>query len=65
VDGAEEKVIDFTRYDVPAKEPVSGSTRNWSLMGLINQKGIRPQDKPVSVDDFKKQYPAIWKDVHF
>lgn len=65
VDGEEEKVIDFTRYDVPAKEPVSGSTRNWSLMGLINQKGIRPQDKPVSVDDFKKQYPAIWKDVHF
>jgi len=50
VDGSNEKVIDLTRYDLPAKEPASGSTRNWSLMGEINQKGIRPQDKPVSPD---------------
>lgn len=64
-DGSDEKVIDFTRYDVPAKEPVSGSTRNWSLLGEINQKGIRKQDQPVPVDDFKKHYPAIWKDVRF
>lgn len=49
------KVIDFTRYDLPAKEPESGSTRNWSLMGEINQKGIRKQDKPISIDSLSRQ----------
>jgi len=39
-------VIDFTRYDLPAKEP-EGLQREWSLMNAINQKGNRPQDKPV------------------
>ena len=38
--GSKEMVIDFTRYDLKAKEPVSGSTRNWSLMGDINQKQV-------------------------
>ena len=41
-----EKVIDFTRYDLPAQEP-QGITRQWSLMGQINQKQTRPQDKSV------------------
>ena len=41
-----EKVIDFTRYDIPAKEPQTLS-RNWSLLGFINQKQTRPQDNPV------------------
>ncbi len=44
-----EKVIDFTRYDVPAKEPAA-MTRKWSLLGEINQKQSRPQDKPVPLD---------------
>ena len=43
---APEKVIDFTRYDIPAKEP-QDLERNWSLMGQINQKQTRPQDKPI------------------
>ena len=43
--GAEE-VIDFTRYDIPAQEPQT-ITRQWSLLGQINQKQTRPQDKPV------------------
>lgn len=43
------KVIDFTRYDVPAKEPAE-MTRKWSLLGDINQKQSRPQDKPVPFD---------------
>ncbi|MDO6431132.1 DUF3863 domain-containing protein [Flavitalea sp. BT771] len=59
VDGANEKVIDFTRYDLPAKEPVSGSTRNWSLMGEINQKGVRPQDKPVPVKELPAEGQAL------
>jgi len=38
--------IDFTRYDLPAQEP-KGLQREWSLMNVLNQKGTRPQDKPV------------------
>jgi len=63
------RVIDFTRYDVPAREPVSGSTRNWSLLGEINQKGLRPQDKPVSLGELPvgdraiilKHYKGLFK----
>ena len=40
------EVIDFTRYDLKAEEP-SGLEREWSLMNVLNQKGMRPQDKPV------------------
>jgi len=66
-DGSNQKVIDFTRYDLPAKEPRSGSTRNWSLLGEINQKGIRKQDKPVPLYDLSaadkaligKYYPSL------
>ncbi len=39
-------VIDFTRYDLPAHEP-KGPQREWSLMNVLNQKGTRPQDKPI------------------
>ena len=41
------QVIDFTRYDLPAHEP-SALQREWSLMNVLNQKGTRPQDKPVA-----------------
>jgi len=44
--GGPEQVIDFTRYDLPAAEP-QGFERYWSLMGRINQKQTRPQDRPV------------------
>lgn len=44
--GDAELVIDFTRYDLPAREPAD-PTRRWSLMGRINQKQTRPQDKPA------------------
>jgi alpha-mannosidase len=65
--GKEDVVIDFTRYDLKAKEPVSGSTRNWSLMGDINQKQVRPQDKPVALkfldpekkSIIRKYYPEL------
>lgn len=39
-------VIDFTRYDLPAREP-QGLQREWSLMNVLNQKGSRPEDKPI------------------
>jgi hypothetical protein len=44
--GSAPMVIDFTRYDLPAHEP-ENLQREWSLMNVLNQKGIRPQDKPV------------------
>jgi len=50
-----EKVIDFTSYTVPAKEPAD-MTRRWSLMGVINQKQTRPQDKPIPFKEMPAQY---------
>ena len=45
-----EMVIDFTRYDLPAHEP-QRLQREWSLMNVLNQKGTRPQDKPVRLGE--------------
>ncbi|HEY4197031.1 MAG TPA: DUF3863 domain-containing protein [Mucilaginibacter sp.] len=51
-------VIDFTRYDLPATEPPDPDpqhpVKNWSLLGQINQKGLRPQDKPVPIKELSK-----------
>lgn len=55
----EENIIDFTRYDLKAKEPESGSTRNWSLMGDINQKQTRKQDAPIPKDKLSKDQKNI------
>jgi hypothetical protein len=46
VTGSPWMAIDFTRYDLPVREP-QGLQREWSLMNVLNQKGTRPQDKPV------------------
>jgi hypothetical protein len=62
-----EMVIDFTPYYLPAKEPAE-NTRRWSLMGEINQKQTRSQDKPVLITDLsenskkiiKKHYPDLF-----
>ena len=64
----EGKVIDFTCYNKPAQEPTT-MTRKWSLLGDINQKGIRPQDKPMRISELpkdsqdliKKHYPELIK----
>lgn len=42
--------IDFTRYDLKAEEPHQ-LQREWSLMNVLNQKGIRAQDKPIRLGD--------------
>ena len=55
----EEMAIDFTRYDLPAKEPVSGTTRNWSLLGEINQKRMRPQDAPMPLGRLSRDGRAL------
>lgn len=61
-----EQVIDFTRYDLKAAEPAE-MTRKWSLLGDINQKQSRPQDKPVLLSQMpqkarsiiRKRYPDL------
>jgi len=55
----EEMIIDFTPYDIKAEEPESGSTRNWTLLGDINQKQTRDQDKPVPIGKLSKEQKAI------
>jgi hypothetical protein len=60
--------IDFTRYDLETREPET-LQREWSLMNVLNQKGTRPQDKPVplsglSADDRHRifaRYPELKK----
>jgi len=58
-----EKVIDFTRYDLAAKEPDDPSpdkpVKDWSLMNRINQKELRPQDKPVAIHELNDEEKAL------
>ena len=62
------EVIDYTRYDLPVREP-RDMTRRWSLLGEINQKQTRPQDKPrplaeLQPEDQKRietMYPELRK----
>jgi len=60
-----EKLIDFTRYDLKAREPADPKpgqhTRNWSLLNRLNQKGIRPQDKPIPIGQLNADEQAIIK----
>jgi hypothetical protein len=54
------KVIDFTRYDLTAKEPSDDQhSRNWSLMNRINQKGSRPQDQPIPLKELTAEEQAL------
>jgi len=46
--------IDFRRYDLKAEEP-HGRQREWSLMNVLNQKGTRPQDKPIPLGQLSPQ----------
>lgn len=58
-----EKVIDFTRYDLPAQEPPDPSpdkpVTDLSLMNRINQKGLRPQDTPIPLDELNQEEKAL------
>ena len=61
------KVIDYTNYGKKYKEPESGSTRRWSLLGEINQKQTRPQDTPIEISNLpgkikhtiQRKYPGL------
>lgn len=56
--GGPSHVIDFTRYGIPAEEP-RDMTRRWSLLGQINQKQTRPQDRPVLLSELKEEDRAL------
>lgn len=62
-DDTPEQVIDFTRYDLAAKEPADpepgNHSRNWSLMNRLNQKQTRPQDQPVALNKLSEEDQAI------
>lgn len=57
------KVIDFTRYDLPAAEPADASfeqpSRNWSLINRINQKRRRPEDASIPFDSLTTEERAL------
>jgi Domain of Unknown Function with PDB structure (DUF3864) len=63
-----ELVVDFTRNDLPADEPKDPSPEHpvtdWSLMNVINQKGLRPQDKPIPLTALKPEDQAMIK-IHY
>ena len=48
------KVIDFTRYNLPMQEP-QGLQREWSLMNVLNEKGTRPQDRPLRLGQLQAE----------
>lgn len=68
------QVIDFTRYDLKAKEPADPSpehpAKDWSLINKINQKGLREQDVPRPLhqlekedqDLIRKYYPELFNE---
>jgi hypothetical protein len=56
--GSPYMVIDFTRYDLPAHEPQT-LQREWSLMNVLNQKGTRPQDKPIRLGQLSAENQGI------
>jgi hypothetical protein len=61
--GTPEQLIDFTRYDLPAHEPADPQpgqhARNWSLINRLNQKGLRPQDRPMAIEQLNAEEKEI------
>lgn len=45
-------VFDYSDYTGDYREPRGAGPRNWSLLGEINQKQTRPQDKPIAINEF-------------
>ncbi|GAA5066324.1 hypothetical protein HNP84_001160 [Thermocatellispora tengchongensis] len=57
------EVFDYTDYRGAAPEPRGVGERNWSLLGEINQKRTRPQDRPVPVAEFFAARPALAEEL--
>ena len=39
-------------------------TRRWSILGDINQKGTRPQDKPIPPTEIPEEMKSIIKNYY-
>ena len=52
------KVFDYTPYSPHYAEPQGLDERNWSLLGTINQKRTRRQDRPVKLAKWD-----LWKEI--
>lgn len=65
----ERQVIDFTDYAKIASEPADSNYRegivhrNWSLLGDINQKGLREQDAPIPLEELSEHQKNIIRNV--
>lgn len=59
------KALDFTRYDLPAKEPEDAEpdkpSRNWSLINRINQKRRRPEDASIPLEQLTDEEKELIK----
>lgn len=53
------EVFDYTSYVGAFAEPAERGDRRWSLLGEINQKQTRPQDRPVALAAFLAQHPDV------
>jgi hypothetical protein len=53
------EVFDYTSYAGAFAEPAERGDRRWSLLGEINQKQTRPQDRPVALGAFLAQHPDV------
>ena len=67
----EKKIIDFTDYTKTAQEPPDSHYakgivyRNWSLLGDINQKGLRAQDKPIAIESLSETQKKLIKKAEY
>ncbi|MDT3316263.1 DUF3863 domain-containing protein [Microbacterium sp. KSW4-11] len=53
------RVFDYTDYTGTETEPGGSGDRRWSLLGEINQKGTRPQDRPQPIATFLAAHPDL------
>lgn len=66
----QKSVIDFTDYTKHYAEPEDSDyrkhvlQRNWSIYGDINQKGLRPQDRPVPVHRLPEEIKEKIGDIY-
>lgn len=61
-------VIDFTRYDIKMTEPSDPSpekpVKDWSIINVINQKGLRAQDKPLLPQELPEEYRKMIREAY-
>lgn len=58
-DGHDVDVFDYTSYADPPPEPGELGERRWSLLGEINQKRTRAQDRPMPFAQFVSSHPSV------